>query len=155
PQDVAQRYVRDHRAQLGLTASDLSALDAPEVNRSGDFTQVQWHQDVDGIPVVDGGVRANLADDGRILNVFGDPAPEPTTATKPAPDAGEAGRALQEYVGVSRSLPRAKGPAGANRATDYADGSNAELAFKNGRLQWRVMYRASSTAVYDAFVDAA
>ena len=36
----------------------------------------------------------------------------------------------------------------------YADGTTAELALDDGRLMWRVTYRASSTAVYDAFVDA-
>ena len=40
------------------------------------------------------------------------------------------------------------------RATTYADGTTAELALDDRRLVWRVTYRASSTAVYDAFVDA-
>ena len=56
--------------------------------------------------------------------------------------------------GVFRSLPRDSGPAGATRATSYADGTDAELTLFNERLAWRVTYRASSREVYDAIVDA-
>ncbi len=45
-------------------------------------------------------------------------------------------------------------PAGATRATTYADGTKAALALFSGRLAWRVTYRAASDAVYDVLVDA-
>ncbi len=61
---------------------------------------------------------------------------------------------MQDAVGAVRVVPRDRGPSGVTRATTYADGTTAELALDERRLVWRVTYRASSTAVYDAFVDA-
>ena len=61
---------------------------------------------------------------------------------------------MQDDAGVYRSLPRERGPAGATRATAYADGTTAALALYSGRLAWRVTYRAASDAVYDVLVDA-
>jgi extracellular elastinolytic metalloproteinase len=146
--------VRSHRAQLGLDAADLDALRPPAVSTGGTITTVRWRQAVDGIPAADSELRVNLAPDGRVLNVVGDPAHDLDANTTPAVTAGEAVRAVQGAVGVFRSAPPARGPRGATRATAYADGTTAELALDDRRLVWRVTYRASSSAVYDAFVDA-
>ena len=97
----------------------------------------------------------NVTDDGRILNVLGSPASDLDPDTTPSLTPGEAVRSVQEAVRIYRALPRDSGPAGATRATEYADGTDAELTLFNARLAWRVMYHASSSEVYDAFVDAA
>ena len=154
PEDVALRYVTAHRASLGLDAADLDTLSRPQVTSAGEITQVRWSQAVDGIPAVDSELRVNLASDGRILNVLGEPAHDLDADTTPRVDAGQAVRAVQDSVGAHRAVPRDRGPSGATRAMTYADGTTAALALDDGRLMWRVTYRASSTAVYDAFVDA-
>ena len=96
----------------------------------------------------------NLASDGRVLNVVGEPAHDLRANTTPTVTAGEAVRAVQDATGSHRALPRAAGPKGATRATTYADDTTAELALDGGRLVWRVTYEAGPGEFYDAFVDA-
>ena len=155
PEDVAMSYVRRNLDVLGLTEADLDdAASRPRRRRADGVTEVRWRQAVDGIPAADSELRVNVTDDGRVLNVLGSPAPDLDPDTTPSLTPGEAVRAVQEDVGVYRALPRDSGPAGATRATEYADGSEAELTLFKGGLAWRVLYYASSTEVYDAFVDA-
>ena len=82
----------------------------------------------------------NLTDDGRVVNVLGSPASDLDPDTTPRVTAGEAVDAVQDAVGVSRSLALA--------------GNDAEPVLYRDRLAWRVTYTASSDAVYDAIVDA-
>ncbi|HEY6886251.1 MAG TPA: M36 family metallopeptidase, partial [Solirubrobacter sp.] len=114
-----------------------------------------WRQSVGGIPSSDGALRVNVGADGRVLSVLG--APEhglDVPSAVPALDAGEALRAVQDDVGVYRSLVRRRGPSGAQRTTDYGDDTAASLVTSGDRLAWRVRYRADDDAVYDATVDA-
>ena len=154
PEDVALSYVRQNLDVLGLTEADLATLEPAETSARDGVTEVRWRQAVDGIPAADSELRVNVTDDGRVLNVLGSPAPDLDPGTTPSLTPGEAVRSVQEEVGVYRALPRDSGPAGATRATEYADGSTAELSLFKGGLAWRVLYYASSTEVYDAFVDA-
>ena len=116
---------------------------------------LRWRQTAGGIPAADSELRVNVTADGRVLSVLDSVEDLDPATTTPALDAGEAVRAVQDDLGAFRSLARAKGPAGATRATTYADGSSASLALLRGQLTWRVLYRESSTAVWDMFVDAA
>ncbi len=154
PEDVALSYVRRNLDVLGLTEADLATLEPAETSARDGVTEVRWRQAVDGIPAADSELRVNVTDDGRVLNVLGSPASDLDPGTTPSLTPGEAVRAVQEDVGVYRALPRDTGPAGATRATEYADGSEAQLTLFKGGLAWRVLYYASSTKVYDAFVDA-
>ncbi|RKQ93954.1 fungalysin/thermolysin propeptide [Solirubrobacter pauli] len=89
---IGLRYVREHRAALGLTAADLQTLGDAEVETFAGIRQVRWRQAVDGIEVADAELRVSVANDGRVLNVLGSPSSElPTDTTpalpEPAPDA--------------------------------------------------------------------
>lgn len=89
---IGLRYVREHRAALGLTAADLDMLGDPAVETFSGIRQVRWPQEVDGIAVADAELRVNVTDDGRVLSVLGSPSsdlPADTTPRlpKPAPDA--------------------------------------------------------------------
>ncbi|MDA0165128.1 M36 family metallopeptidase [Solirubrobacter ginsenosidimutans] len=154
PEDVAMRYVRDHRGALGLDAADVAALAAPTVSEGGNVTTVRFRQAVDGIPAADGEVRVNLAPDGSVLNVIGAPEHALDADTTPTVTAGEAVRAVQAATGSFRATVQSKAARGATRATTYSDGTAAELALDQRRLVWRVTYRSSSAEVWDAFVDA-
>ncbi|WP_053226973.1 M36 family metallopeptidase [Solirubrobacter soli] len=154
PDDVAMRYVREHRADLGLDLGDIAALEPPTVTTGGNVTSVRYRQAVDGIPTADSEVRVDLAPDGSVLDVGGDPVPDLAANTTPLVTAGEAVRAVQAATGSFHATPIDKVAKGATRATTYGDGSEAELALDDRRLVWRVTYRESSTAVWDAFVDA-
>jgi hypothetical protein len=104
---IALRYVRGHLSALGLDASDLDTLQAPTSATVGGVTMLRWRQAVDGIPAADSELRVNVTRDGRVLSVLGSPASGLSADTTPALTAGEAVRAVQDDVGVYRSLPRA------------------------------------------------
>ena len=89
---IGLRYVRAHRARLGLTAADLDTLAEPTVRSVGGIRQVRWRQEVDGIAVADAELRVNVDADGRVINVLGSPSsslPQDTSPllAKPEPDA--------------------------------------------------------------------
>jgi hypothetical protein len=154
PEEIATAYVRANLATLGLTAADVEGTPAT-TSLPGGVTAVQWRQSVDGIPAADNALRVNVGRDGRVLSLAGSPAHDlAVNASTPALDAGRAVRAVQDDVGVHRALVRRGGPAGVRRATFYGDDTSASLVATEGRLAWRVQYRASGDAVYDATVDA-
>jgi hypothetical protein len=136
-----------------LPGVDFDTLGAPETTSAGGVTTVSWRPTIDGIPAGDHELRVNVAGD-RVLNVSDRPTADAGVDTTPSLTAGEAVRRVQDTLGAVRSLPRAKGPAGATRATAYADGSSAALTLWGDRLAWRVHYRESSDAVWDMVVDA-
>jgi extracellular elastinolytic metalloproteinase len=159
--DVAMRWVRAHRTALGLTAADVDDLPLPDraVDRGSGFTYLRFRQSYRGIPAFDGGLRVNLDRGGRILNVTGAPVSGLTVpSVTPRLSGREALRALQDDVGVRRSIDVRSGPAGARRVTRFAPGDFARLVLFDGangtRLAWHVLYRANSLALYDAVVDA-
>ncbi|MDA0183951.1 M36 family metallopeptidase [Solirubrobacter phytolaccae] len=89
---IGLRYVREHRAALGLNAADLETLGDPTVETFAGIRQVRWPQAVDGIEAADAELRVNVTDDGRVLSVLGSPSSDlPTDTTprlaKPDPDA--------------------------------------------------------------------
>ena len=133
PEDVALSYVRRNLDVLGLTEADLATLEPAETSARDGVTEVRWRQAVDGIPAADSELRVNVTDDGRVLNVLGSPAPDLDPGTTPSLTPGEAVRSVQEEVGVYRALPRDSGPAGATRATEYADGSDGGADALQGR----------------------
>jgi hypothetical protein len=154
PRDIATAYVRENLAALGLTAGDVAGTPVVEPQPGG-VTSVQWRQTVDGIPAADHALRVNVGRDGRVLNLLGSPAHGlSVSTTTPSIDAGEALRAVQDAVGVHRSLVRRGAPRGVRRTTSYGDDTEASLVTFDGRLAWRVQYRADDEAVYDATVDA-
>ncbi len=160
PKAIADAYVRSHLSDLGLTASDLDALSAPQTTTSpGGVTEVRWAQSFKGIPSADTDLRVNVADDGRVINVLGSPAHAlEVGSTTPSLDAGEAVRAVQDDVGAFASLTKTAGPAGATRSTSFRGGSKASLQVMQRtdgtRLVWRVYYKAAPDAYYDSIVDA-
>src|SRR3954454_21307342 len=153
PESIAASYVRANLGLLGLTPGDVSA--APSATAlPGGVSAVSWRQSVSGIPSADHSLRVDVGADGRVLDVLGSPQHDLDVATTPSLDAGEAVRAVQDDVGVYRSLVRRRGPSGAQRTTDYGDDTAASLVTASDRLAWRVTYRAPAEAVYDATVAA-
>jgi extracellular elastinolytic metalloproteinase len=149
---VARRWVREHRAALGLTAADLDglALAGRTVSAATGITHLRYRQADRGIPAFDGGLRVSLDRGGRVLSVTGAPVPD-LEAEQAAPrlDAVAALRALQRDVGARRAVEVVAGPAGVRRETRFAGGGLARLVVFDGRLGWHV-----TDAGRDAVVDA-
>ena len=97
---------------------------------------------------------------GRVHSVAGSPRHDLAVASvEPSLSGAEALARLQQNVGVERSLPVTSGPSGARHTTNFKGGDFARLvlfgAADGAKLAWHVTYRATSTAFYDAVVDAA
>ena len=71
PDDVARAYLEAHRAELGLTALDLSgaALGDRYTSEHNGVTHLYYVQTLDGIEVAEGVLNVNVAADGSILNL--------------------------------------------------------------------------------------
>ena len=129
------REPRRARAHRGRRVGSPGGHELP-----GGVTSVEWRQTVDGIPAADHALRVNVG--ARRAR------PEPARLararagrrrrTTPSLDAGEAVRAVQDDVGVHRSLVRRRGPSGARRTTEFGDDTSASLVTFGGRLAWRV-----------------
>src|SRR5262249_40954842 len=93
PLASARAYVEAHPATLGITQSDLDAMEAPVVRAlPGDVSSVRWRQ------ASDHELRVNVAADGRVLNVLGSPVHDYEVAGARDLSAGEAVRAVQDEV---------------------------------------------------------
>ena len=156
PADVAQRYVREHVAALGLTPGDLGSLGGMERRRlPGGAQQIRWRQFHAGVPALDNELRVTVTAAGEVLNVLGSPQHDLEPALgAPRVGVGEALRA----AGADRVPAVTAAGSGPQRRTRFASGDEAALVvFGEGdraRLAWRVTHRESSQAVYDTVVDA-
>ena len=158
--DIAQDFVRTNRTALGLDAADLDGLDLRRRAATPDgLTVVHFRQLYRGIPAFDNDLRVAIDRAGRVLSVAGAPRNDLEVDTvEPSITGAEALERLQRNVGVVRSLPVRSGPTGTRQATTFEGGDFARLvlfgAAAEAKLAWHVTYRASSTAFYDAVVDA-
>ncbi|HEU0025466.1 MAG TPA: M36 family metallopeptidase [Thermoleophilaceae bacterium] len=140
--EVALDYVRRYAGPLGVEQEDLDGLELARSHRSPSGTRhLVWAQTFDGIPAVDGELRANVTADGRLLSLAGLPTPdlEPPTTT-PRLDESEARAAAARAVAADAEHAEAPRLA-------VLSGSS------EGRLVWRVLILAPEGA-FDVLVDA-
>ena len=158
--DIARDFVRTNRTALGLDAADLDGLDLRRRAATPDgLTVVHFRQLYRGIPAFDNDLRVAIDRAGRVLSVAGAPRNDLEVDTvEPSISGAEALARLQRNVGVERSLPVLSGPTGVRQTTTFKGGDFARLvlfgAASEPKLAWHVTYRATSTAFYDAVVDA-
>ena len=152
--------MRANSAALGLDAADLDGLDLQRrAAAPGGLTVVHFRQLYRGIPAFDNDLRVAIDRAGRVLSVAGAPRHDlAVDSVEPSISGAAALARLQRNVGVERSLPVRSGPTGARRTTTFEGGDFARLVLfgtaSEAKLAWHVTYRASSTAFYDAVVDA-
>jgi extracellular elastinolytic metalloproteinase len=159
---IALGYVRAHAAAFGLTQQDLDGLKlVRDYTSSADGVRhLQWAQVVDGVTVADSSLLANVASDGRLVNVLGGARGGTLNRRSPAVSADAAyGRTLRS-VGSRAAVPQQKSARSTGaRTTTYKGSGRAELvAYHAGsglRLAWRVLAPVSADGTYDSLVDAA
>ena len=159
---IALEYVRAQATLFGLGAADLGALRVTSRYRSPDgVMHVAWTQTEAGIASYDHVLYANVARDGRLLNVGGSAVGALAVDTAvPAIGASAALAAARRSVRGPLTAPRATaGPGpGAERPTRFADGARAGLTiFGDGRaeqLAWRVVLTGEEGVLYEVVVDA-
>jgi extracellular elastinolytic metalloproteinase len=142
---IAESWIRGHADVIGLSAQDLDTLElARRTESPGGVLYLSWRQSVRGNPLFDGGLRATVAADGRIVSIGG------------APVRGLASAATTPRLDAAEALTRARDDAGAKSATDADDASLVLYATgRDVRLAWATTVRASSQANYLTLVDAA
>jgi hypothetical protein len=145
PRRIALDYVAAHQGAFGLDRGDLGGLELTRSYRSeGGIVHLQWRQTYRGVPSFDQGLQANVAADGRLINVGGAPRADLAVAsTKPALGSAEALRVVAASAGAH------VGRAGPRRASLVLFGDPGRV-----RLGWHVLLRVDGQHVFDAVVDA-
>ncbi len=160
--EIALGFVRANRRAFGLTRTDLRGLrlvrDYVDILGTHHLT---WQQRSQGIPVFDLDLRANVAVDGRLVNVIGSPIPGLQVAdVTPAVSAARALATAYASVGAERPalghvVRASRGP---QRAVRFRSGDEARLVLfgsgRGARLAWRTISFVSSREVYVSVVDA-
>ena len=145
PATVALDYVKANSEVFGLDAAAVDGLvlrkDYVDVEGTHHLSFVQT---VDGVTVFGNGLKAHVADDGRLIQIDGSPLAtlpgSPGTAKLTAAKARET--AVKNVFGDSAA--KVKGAAsGAARTTTFTDGGNAKLVMfqtaAGPRLAWQVI----------------
>ncbi len=144
--------------------ADVFSVDSASLTLAKNFTDIhgirhlRFVQSLDGVPVLNGGVRVNIAADGRIVNVVGSPVTIVAgSAAAPRLSAEAAlGSALRDVgAAVLPWTSRAQGDA--RRTTEFASGDRAALGLyatvEGLRLGWEAVFR-SPAGLYRSVVDA-
>jgi len=156
---IALDYVRAQTPVFGLDDNDLGALRLTSRYTSPDgVTHLVWAQTAHGVASYDSVLLANVAKDGRIVNIGGSAVPDlGVGSARPAIGASAALAAAKRNVRGSLIGPRARRQAGAEQATRFSSGERARLTlFSDGertRLAWRVEAKGK-VGMYEVVVDA-
>ena len=133
---IARGYLTEHAALFATTASGVAALQQTSDTVDVEGTHhVAFGQRLNQIPIFNGGVKVNVAADGRIINVLGSPisAVAPLDAAPTLTAEAALGRALADG-GASMAPPRAITAAGPTQPTRFARSTydSASLVWFNG-----------------------
>ena len=159
PAAVALDFVRAHDGDLGVDDDDVASLELVSSYRFGSgAVHLQWEQSLQGIPLSGAGVSANVAADGRLINLAGAPRADlHVDSLEPRLSALDALLAAARDAGVTLVPGRPSPTGGPDRLVSFSGGSQASLTIFDGtpaRLAWRVLLRGPSDQAYDAIVDA-
>lgn len=78
PVTIALDYVSAHPERFQLDRDDVDALRLTRSYRSASgAVHLQWEQRYRGVPIFGSGLRANVTEDGRLINASGAPLPDP------------------------------------------------------------------------------
>ncbi len=134
---VARAWARSHLDVLGLSASDVDALGAPEVTRTaGGMAALRYVQTYKGIPAFDNALTVTLDRANRVVAAGGAPVASLAVAsTTPKLSAEQAAAAIGATTAHHARL------------TIFTGASGPVLA-------WRMQVPVSGVEDYDAVVDA-
>jgi hypothetical protein len=145
PAAIALDYVAAHADVFGLDAKALAGLTLRQdyVDVAGTH-HLSFVQAVDGVPVFGNGLKAHVAEDGRLIQIDGSPLRSlPSTAgSAELSAAGARAEAVKDVFGTSAATVT-RIPGGAQKTTTFSDGGNAKLVWfqtaSGPRLAWQTV----------------
>src|SRR5262245_47526269 len=152
---IALAYVRSHPDVFGLSAAEVSRLQLRKdyVDIAGTH-HLSFIQAVSGVPVFGNGLKANVARNGRLINVVGSPIAALPTGAAAAP-GGSAVRARDiaaEDVALTAKRTSVTSRSDARRTATFGNGDRAQLVYFQTvgslRLAWQVISAPSSNSMY-------
>lgn len=157
---IALGYVRSHPDVFGLDAAAVSRLQLRRdyVDVAG-TSHLGFVQQVGGIPLFGNGVQANVARDGRLINVVGSPVAGLATGSS-APGISAPAARLAAITSIEETAPAAtaKAQGGVRQTTVFSNGDRAELVYfmtvSGPRLAWQTLTSPTSREMYTSVVDA-
>ena len=160
PAGIALGYLRLMRATYGLDEDDIASLRLVDRYTTPDgITHLRWQQRFGGVAMYEYDLRANVTEDGRLINLIGLPAADVAVPSlEPRIGARSALAGALDSVGAVGPAPAVKDVAGRSLATDFRGLDSAELTLfgdaDEARLAWWVLADAGSEAFYNLVVDA-
>jgi extracellular elastinolytic metalloproteinase len=157
---VALGYLSENRAALGLTDQGIASLDLRQDYVSIDGTHhLSFQQVRAGIPVFGNGVKANVTDTGRLVNITGSPlASVDTVSADPSISASEARSAAAENGLGKAGVATVQRAGDARRTSSFSNGDRAALVWfqttSGLRLGWQTLVSPSSGGMFNSVVDA-
>lgn len=170
---IARRYIREHTAELGISASDAEGwvVSDRSTSRQNGLTFLYLQQELDGIRVHNAIVNFGIMADGRVLHVGNRAVPNLRTSANtnsPAISADDAITRGAEALGLERptALTRLEERGGVAQEALYSDGGISQepipaklvyqpLATGEARLAWDlVIYELSGLHWWHIRVDA-
>jgi extracellular elastinolytic metalloproteinase len=154
---IALDYVSAHADVFKV---DVSTLQLAREYVSIDGTHhIWWRQVVKGIPVFGNGLKANVAADGRLINLSGSPlANLALAATSPSLSADEALARTRQDAGVPALPVASKKRNDARNTIEFATGEIAALTVfatpRANRLAWDLLVEPTDQQMYRQVIDA-
>jgi extracellular elastinolytic metalloproteinase len=151
---VALAYVSANAAALGLTSSDLGSLRlARDYVDVGGTHHLSWVQSASGIPLFGNGLKANVASDGRLINVLGSPVSGLSApSTSPGIDASQALAAAKTQIEATLIPVEGIDAGDSTHTTTFTGGDTASLVLFQTVNGTRLAWQTTVNAEQDSFV---
>ena len=145
PAEIARAYIRDHQDVFRLSPEEVQSLTLRKDYRDVAGTHhLSFVQTVDGLTVFGNGLRAHVAQNGRLVQVDGSPlAQTQESLARPTLSAAQArSAAVRDVQGRSKATIESQA-GGSGQETTFGNGDQAELvAFQTSgglRTAWQTI----------------
>jgi Zn-dependent metalloprotease len=146
--------VSANAAALGLASSDLGSLRlARDYVDIGGTHHLSWVQYASGIPLFGNGLKANVASDGRLINVLGSPVSGLSApSTSPGIDASQALATAKTQIEATLIPVEGIDAGDSTHTTTFTGGDTASLVLFQTVSGTRLAWQTTVNAEQDSFV---
>jgi hypothetical protein len=151
---VVVGYVSANPGVFGLTAADLRSLAlSRDYVDIGGAHHLSWTQSANGVPLFGNGLQANVAGNGRLINVLGSPVGGLSApSTSPGINASQAVATAKADTDTALIPADSIEGGGPTQATTFTDGDTASLVLFQTVGGTRLAWETNVYAEQDSFV---